>query len=120
MKLISLSAALFSAALFCVPVRAQTQAQTLTVPGTMTQAGHTFARQCSDAAFANHPDPAALAQRCERLLARWQQQANRRIAHRANPRVEAVYAATADQANLPYDTTAFYRQAPLVHSYGGR
>lgn len=118
MKLISLSV-VFSALLFSTPVLAQPDARTLTVPGTMTEAGQKFARQCSDTAFADHRDPEALALRCERLLARWQRQANQRIAHRANPRVEAVYtAAPAEQANLPYDTVAFFRQAPLFQSYG--
>lgn len=118
MKLISLSAVL-STALLSATALAQPNVQTLTVPGTMTEAGHKFARQCSDAAFANHQDPEALAQRCDRLLARWQQQADRRVAHRANPRIEAVYvAAPTEQANLPYDTVALLRQAPLFQSYG--
>lgn len=118
MKLISLSAVL-STALLSATTFAQPNAQTLTVPGTMTEAGHKFARECSDTAFALHQDGKALAQRCERLLARWQQQADRRVAHRANPRVEAVYtAAPTDNANQPYDTVAFFRQAPLIQSYG--
>lgn len=119
MKVISMSAVL-SAALLSATAWAQPDAQALVVPGTMTDAGHQFVGRCSDSAFARHQDPAALAKHCDRLLARWKQQADKRVARRANPRVESVLTvASTEQANLPYDTTASFRQAPLLYSYGG-
>jgi len=119
MKASSMSVMLV-AALLSAPALAESEVQTLVVPGTLTDAGRQFASECSDTAFAQHSDTAALAERCERLLARWWRQAEIRDARRANPRIENVYTVSArEQAHLPYDTVAALRQAPLLHSYGG-
>jgi hypothetical protein len=87
----------------------------LVVPGIMTAAGERFASQCSDEAFAVAPSSQKLANRCDRLLARWHAEAAQRIARRANPRIEKIMVAnTAEGAHLPFDTVAMLRSDPFA------
>lgn len=69
-------------ALLCSPavaLAAESAASSqLQVPGLMTPAGQKFARLCSDASFASAADPRARHDRCARLLAQWQLEADRR------------------------------------------
>jgi hypothetical protein len=89
------------------------------MPGVMTTAGHKFANQCSDQAFARADDQDRLARKCVRLLAWWREQADLRVQRHANPRLMAVETASADRgANLAFDTVAAFRNAPLLSSVG--
>lgn len=118
MKAISMVVVLASA-LLSTSAWAQSDVRTLVVPGTLTDAGRQFASECSDTAFAQHKDATALARRCDRLLAQWWRQAEIRDARRVNRRIENVYTvSSSEQANLPFDTVALLRQAPLLQSYG--
>ena len=119
MKMLKLAAL----ALTLLPTMAMAQetgaAQSLVVPGVMTASGHRFAEHCTDAEFARAADSAALAQRCQKLLARWRGEADLVIARRFNPRIQGVatIARTSD-AGLPFDTVAALRSMPLQISYG--
>lgn len=57
----------------------------LYTPATITSSGHDFVAQCDDKAFARTRFPQGLADRCERLLRRWRQEADAL----ANPKPEA-------------------------------
>lgn len=93
--------------------------QSLVVPGVMTTSGHRFAEHCTDAAFAQAADDAALAQRCQKLLAHWRGEADLVIARRANPRIRSVATMSrTSEPGLPFDTVAAMRNMPLQNSYG--
>lgn len=89
------------------------------MPGVMTTAGHKFANQCSDQAFARAEDQDRLARKCVRLLAWWREQADLRVRQHANPRLVAIGTTrTGRDADLPFDTVAAFRNAPLLFSVG--
>lgn len=119
MKMLKLAAL----ALTVLPAMAMAQEtrapQSLVVPGVMTTSGHRFAEHCTDAEFARAADGPALAQRCQKLLARWHGEADLLLARRSNPRIQGVatIARTSD-AGLPLDTVAALRNLPLQYSYG--
>ena len=51
-------------------------------PGVLTPSGKQFIRQCDDKAFATTDDERGLANRCERLLIGWWQEAHAHDTHR--------------------------------------
>lgn len=97
-----------------------TRPTALVVPGVMTTAGHKFASQCNDDAFSLSTNEGKLADKCQKLLAHWNAEADMRQQLRDNPRLIAVAKAADTSANLPFDTVAALRDDPFAGFGAGR
>ncbi|WCE05505.1 hypothetical protein [Pseudoxanthomonas sp. JBR18] len=92
---------------------------TLHVPGVVTSSGKAFVAQCDDNAFSASEAPEALATRCARLLGKWRAEARLTGVRRHNPLAQGAYPVADHRgAELPFDTVATLREAPLTASYG--
>lgn len=119
MKMLKLAALALSILPAVAMAQENSSPRSLAVPGLMTTSGHRFAEHCTDQAFARADDDVALAQRCQKLLARWRGEADLVRARRENPRIHAIARiARTSEAGLPFDTVAAMRNMPLQNSYG--
>jgi hypothetical protein len=64
----------------------------LKVPAVLTDAGETFIVQCSDEGFAKARDRSDLAAKCLKLMARWNKEADQRLARKAHPWAARTFA----------------------------